>query len=473
MNVQIADFESQESSLAPRPRRLNSSKVIIVLSTCMALQMTSFVIIMSLFARRFTELGAGVEALGISEMAYALTSTLAAPFMGALADRIGRRPIVLISLSAYAAAFCGYLFASSAGVFIVLRGLAGAFTAGLIPAVTGLAADLAPKDRCAQWISFVSSGASFGWIAGPLAGGMIFDRWGYSTALTVSISLAILAFLVALLAVPESRLASTHSFQGAERSVKENPLKNIKVFLLNLRSSLPKSLSTFNVLLFISFAVLFAWAFIEPRAMFYAYNDLGWSSSMLGLVMSTFGVALTLGELTLGRLSDRLGRKPIIMIGLMLFSAQFIGLAFFRNYILIAVAFVIAGLGNALFDPALSASFLDISPVEHRSRMLGIKGMVGSYGIPYTILEPDWIMDSWFMFFVYGQAVQGQPVGVVGEGRDRHGPVAAQDLVAFAVAAIDYSGSRNKVIPICGPQAISLRDMARVCERLLGKPVTL
>jgi len=114
--------------------------------------------------------------------------------------------------------------------------------------------------------------------------------------------------------------------------------------------------------------------------MFYAYNDLGWSSSMLGLVMSTYGVAMMLGEFAFGRFSDRLGRKPIIIIGLMLFSAQFIGLAFFRSYIVIAASFLIAGMGNALFDPALTASILDISPQEHRARILGIKYATGSLG---------------------------------------------------------------------------------------------
>jgi hypothetical protein len=60
---------------------MNAREAIIGLSTCMALQMTSFVIILPLFALRFNELGEGAEALGISAMAYALTSTLAAPFI--------------------------------------------------------------------------------------------------------------------------------------------------------------------------------------------------------------------------------------------------------------------------------------------------------------------------------------------------------------------------------------------------------
>ena len=347
--------------------------------------MTSYVMILPLFARRFSEFGAGVEALGISAMAFALTSTLSAPLMGALADRFGRRPLILRSLAAYIAAYFGFLLAPSAGILIVLRGFAGAFTAGLIPAVTGLATDLAPEGRRAQWISYVIGGASFGWIAGPIAGGMIYDRWGYNTALTVSIILAGTAFLVAFLAVPESRGALNSSFPDVPHSTTNDRRKNIKDFLFNLRSTLPNSFSAFLILLFICFAVLFAWAFMEPEFMFYAYNDLGWSSSMLGLVMSTYGIAMMFGEFAFGGSSDRVGRKPVIIIGLMFFSAQFIGLAFFRNYVLIAATFVIAGLGNALYDPALTASILDISPIEHRARILGIKYTAGSVG---NILGP-------------------------------------------------------------------------------------
>jgi len=372
--------------------KVNSRKTILILSILMALQMTSFVIILPLFPRRFDELGAGVEALGISAMAYALTSALAAPFMGALADRFGRRPLVLGSLAAYTASFIGYLLAPSVAAIVVLRACAGAFTAGLFPAVTGLAADLAPQDRRAQWISFIHGGAAFGWIAGPIAGGMLYDRWGYSTALLVSIATAAITFIVALLFVPESRPAYTPALSGvapiptsARSRATGSRTKSLRLAWLEFRSSLPPSLASFFVLLFIFFVVLFAWAFIEPRFMFYAYNDLGWSSSTLGLMMSTYGVAMLVGELTLGRLSDRWGRKPVITLGLVLFSAQFIGMAFFRDYLLIAAAFLLAGLGNALYDPALSASILDISPAEHRARILGIKSMVGSSG---SILGP-------------------------------------------------------------------------------------
>jgi MFS transporter, DHA1 family, multidrug resistance protein len=353
----------------------------------MALQMTSYVIILPLFARRFGELGAGVEALGASTMAYALAGTLAAPFMGALADRFGRRRVVLGSLAAYVLAFTSYLFASSVLAFVVLRGLAGALTAGLIPAVTGLAADLAPADRRAKWIGIVNGGASVGWIAGPVLGGWLYDRWGYETALLVSIVLAVVTFLTAYLTVPAPRPQTS---QPAGQAPPGPPATTgAQPAARGLSRSLPRPLSVFAVLLGGSSAVMFAWAFIEPTFMFYAYDQLGWTSSMLGLVMSTYGIAFMLGEFGLGHLSDRLGRKPVIVIGMLLFTAQFLGLALARDYAFIAVSFVVAGLGNALFDPAMSAAILDITPAGHQARILGLKGTAGSLG---NVLGPGLVV---------------------------------------------------------------------------------
>jgi MFS family permease len=244
-----------------------------------------------------------------------------------------------------------------------------------MPAATGMVADLAPETRRAQWIGVLSGGASFGWIAGPVLGGLLYDQWGYGTALLVCIGMAVVALLLAALTIRETSARPQPRQAGA----------SLRRSLHEMRAALPLSLRPMLVALAVYFAVMFAWAFIEPRFMFFAYDDLAWSSSMLGAVMSTYGVALMLGEFGLARLSDRLGRRPVIIAGLVLFSAQFIGLALFRNYVLIAIAFVIAGLGNALFDPALTASLLDSTPAANRAGVLGLKSTVGSVG---SILGP-------------------------------------------------------------------------------------
>ena len=390
MNTQLSQANARPTPISSKLSwfaglRLGSNeRTMAILALCMALQIIGYVIIYPLFARRFTEIGAGVEELGTSVMAYALASALAAPFMGALADRFGRRLLVLGSLAAYILAFTGYLFAASATAFILLRALAGLFTAGLTPSVIGTVADLAPKDHRAKWIGIVSGGASFGWIAGPILGGVLYDHWGYQAAVLISILMAVATFLMALFALP--RVPRNRHEASAEVETKQPGLQvSTRSTWQSLRGGLSRSLPALIALLFISFAVMFAWAFIEPQFMFYAYDDLGWSPSMLGLVMSTYGIAMMVGEFGLSQLSDRLGRKPVIVLGVILFSAQFIGLAFCRSYIWMAVSFVIGGLGNALYDPALSAAILDITPADSQARVQGIKSTAASLG---SILGP-------------------------------------------------------------------------------------
>ena len=341
-------------------------RTLVVLAVCLALQMTGFAMILPLFARRFESFGAGVGALGMSAMAYALTSTIAAPFIGMLADRFGRRPVILFSLGAYAVAFTGYLLATSAWILIGLRGLAGVCTAGLLPAMTGMVGDIAPEKQRGQWISILTGGGSIGWILGPLLGGLLYDNYGYVVPFAVSIGLTLGALLLAVLLVPETRPPVVHPSHAQSDWRRGWQAMSAR--------------ATFVLLLVIAFGTMFAWSFIEPEFMFYVYDDLGWSSSELGLVMSAYGVAFMLGAFTLGQLSDRVGRKPVLVVGLALFSAQFIGLVIFKQAAWITAGFLLAGLGNALYDPALSASILDITPSEHSAGMIGLKGTAGSLG---------------------------------------------------------------------------------------------
>ena len=233
-----------------------SNGFLVALALCMALHMTGFVMLQPLFALRFESFGAGVKALGVSAIAYALTSAIAAPFIGMLADRFGRRPIILVSLAANVFTFGGYLFAASTWVLILLRGLAGIFTAGLIPAITSIIGDLAPETKRGQWIGIVNGGASAGWIVGPLLGGLLYDRFGHIVPFTASIALAFGAFLLAAFRIPETHITAAH------------PSEPHSVWTLGLQA-LPAR-SACILMLIITFGVMFTWAFIEPQFMFYA-----------------------------------------------------------------------------------------------------------------------------------------------------------------------------------------------------------
>ena len=375
-----------EATLVERPgadpRRARN--IIILLAVCTALQMTSYGMIFPLFARKIGDFGDSVAVLALSVMAYSLAGVIAAPFMGLLADRFGRRPLILGSFAVFAAAFAGYYLAATSLVFILVRGLAGALTAGLGPATMGLVADIAPQDERARWIGVIGAGTSAGFIVGPVVGGLLYDRWGYGPPFVVSIGIALLTLLVAFFAIPETNTSEKRRRAALYRKRAERlaPETGTAVSFL---ASLPHPLLAFGTLLFINLSMVFAWFFIDPQLPFYVFDELEWSTAQFGALISCYGWATLVGSLTLGRSSDRFGRKPILIIGLVLHSAQYGGLLLSDVFWVLIAAFIIAGLGEALVNPALSAAYLDITPEEHRSRAIGIKTAVGSLG---SLLAP-------------------------------------------------------------------------------------
>ena len=354
-----------------------ASRIIWLLAVSLGLLMTGYAITMPIFARRLGEFGSGVGALSLMSTAYALAGIVASPFMGMLADRIGRRPLVLGSLVSFALANIGFLLATSTEMLVVMRALEGALSAGLFPAALGIVADIAPKDKRSRWLGFVTGGASVGWVLGPLAGGVLYDAWGFKAPFLLSAGMGLLAFAAAAILIPETRPRAVRQREALRR---RRTAGLAPTQAESFWATLPRPLSTFGVLLFISFAMYFAWAFFEPQLLFYVFDDLGWTTAQFGLAAGGYGLASALGQTTLGRVSDKFGRKPSIVIGLILFSAQFAGLIFTNSLGLVLLSFAVGGLGEGLMSPALGAFFLDISEERHRARVMGIKSSASSLG---------------------------------------------------------------------------------------------
>lgn len=89
-------------------------------------------------------------------------------------------------------------------------------------------------------------------------------------------------------------------------------------------------------------------------------------------------------------------------------------------------------------------------------------------GIPYTILMPTTLMDTWLPMILGAPLQTGQPVTLVGEGRRKHAFIAVSDVAAFATAAIDHPAAMNQDLPLGGPEAVSWREVIATVERVLG-----
>jgi DHA1 family tetracycline resistance protein-like MFS transporter len=339
--------------------------------------MTGFGIILPVFARRLGELGSGVEALGFMTMSFALTHFICSPFMGSLADRIGRRPLILISLAFFSISNIGFIFAPSTEVFILIRALEGALTAGLFPASLGIVADIVPENKRAQWVGIVMGCYGAGFIFGPVLGGVLYDRWGFASPFLVSAVLGFLGFVAAILLIPETRTLEIRKRAHLERlrNASHTTIEKESIF-----SSMPRPLSVFGTLLFLDFLQEFAFAFIEPQMVFYFYDDLGWSTIQFGVVIAAYGLTVVICQIMLGKLSDRYGRKGIIVVGVLLSASFYPGLALVASFRAIILLAILSGLGVAVASPALGAFYFDITDERYRSRILGIKESALSLG---------------------------------------------------------------------------------------------
>lgn len=348
----------------------HTRRTALLLSASVGLMMTGFGVIMPVFARRLGELGGGVADLGLMTMSFALAHMVLSPAAGGLSDRIGRRPLILLGLVGFALSNVLYLLAPTTAWFIAARAVAGVLTAGLYPAAMGAVDDIsAPKERASN-VGLVMAGYGFGLVIGPVVGGISYEMMGFTAPFIVSGILGVVAAIAAGILVPETK---TPGVAASETSCAASGVASRFAWL-------PRPLRLLGALLAIELSLTFAFAYVEPQMVFYVYDALGWSTAQFGIVASCYGVALALGQGFLSKASDTAGRRPVIVLGLVLALALYVGLATVETFAPMLAAAFVAGLGTGLVGPALAALALDITAAEHRGRVLGLKSAASSAG---------------------------------------------------------------------------------------------
>jgi len=126
--------------------------------------------------------------------------------------------------------------------------------------------------------------------------------------------------------------------------------------------------------------MVFAFAFDEPELVFYMYDDLGWMTTQFGIVVGIYALTTASGQLFAGPISDRFPRKRIIITGLILNSLLYLGILLFSDFYMILAVAAVAGLGEALLMPAISAYYLSITAEDHRGRVMGFKESAAASG---------------------------------------------------------------------------------------------
>ncbi|GHO46174.1 tetracycline resistance MFS efflux pump [Ktedonospora formicarum] len=337
--------------------------------------MTGFGIIIPVFPQRLESLGLGAETLALMEGGFGLGMFLFSTPMGTLAGRFGRKPIILLALGGFILTNVILALVNIPFMFIVVRFVEGALAAGLMPASMAIVGDSLPIERQGRWIGIMTTAQAAGIALGPGIGGFIYQSWGFQSPFLLSAGLAFIAALLALLLLPETlseearkraRLGKKERKEGATRG---NTTNALQLALL------------FAPLILMDLGSTFIYPFTLPQYPFFFEKVLHYSAAQYGLIVSVYGLSLAVCPLILGRLSDLLPKRVLIVVGSLLLPLLNVAMLFINQYPLLIAAAFVTGAGSALMLPALGALYLRETTEDNRSQVMGVRGSAISLAI--------------------------------------------------------------------------------------------
>lgn len=337
------------------------------------------------------ELGASIAAVGLLSMIQSSERLVFQLPGGILADKWGRRKIIVLGTALRIVTPILYLFATH-WTHVVWALLVNGATSIYMPAFNAIIADSLPETERGAGYGAYRMITSTPRIFSPIIGGIIMDSYGYMEGvrifLLVSLVVNVFVTLVRWRVITETLVVESDSKRRPRVQEKKSLRENMKETF-----DLPQTIWMMVVVAVLS---SFGTRMVMDFASIYAVEIIGLSNTQLGLVSTTAGFVTAALALPGGMLSDRFGRKPMIVISraAMPLSLFFVTLSTnFQQYFIVQA---LNSLANALGGgggrgraggPAWNALIADIVPREKRGTVQGTIGTVtGIVSAPASML---------------------------------------------------------------------------------------
>ncbi len=259
-----------------------------------------------------------------------LFSAVASPFWGGLADRKGRKIMLLRSALGMAIVMLLMGLAQNIWQFLILRALLG-LLGGFIPNANALIATQIPRHKSGWALGTLSTGAVSGALLGPLAGGFLADHWGLRTVFFMTAGVLFICFLFTLFLIRENFVAVS----------KKEMLKNPKLVLSLFVTSLIIQVATGS---------------IAPILTLYVRDLAGNVSNIAfisGMIASVPGIAALLSAPRLGKLGDRIGPEKILIVALVISVLLLIPMSFVQTPLQLGILRFLLGAADGALLPAV------------------------------------------------------------------------------------------------------------------------
>jgi MFS family permease len=317
--------------------------------------------LLPLFAK---SLGAGAGASGAIVAISTITGLLASPVIGTLSDVYGRRRLLLAGTGLFAFMPFVYLLVRTPQQLFLVRFVHGFATAIYGPVLSALVADLFQQRR-AEYMGWYRAVRTASYLLGPLLGGMVIFYADFRLAWVVVGALGLLAFLPAL-ALPAIHTASSSTparSSGAGFRSLAQAVRNPALLALGLAEAA------------LYLGVNSSKAFLPLYAL-----SVGINPAQIGSIFS-FQVAATMLTQPLGgRLADRLGRRPVILLGLLLVAAALPLMMTSHTLPTLALCSLILGLGEGAVMPSITTLGTELAQQGTYGSTLGVLDAMDNVG---------------------------------------------------------------------------------------------
>jgi DHA1 family tetracycline resistance protein-like MFS transporter len=321
--------------------------------------------------------------VGILTALYAAMQFVFAPVLGTLSDRLGRRPVLLISLGGATLNYLSMALAPSLWVLVLGRAIAGLTSANISVAMAYIT-DISPEKTRAKRFGLFNAMFGIGFILGPVLGGVLGDYWLRLPFIAAGV-LTAGNLLLALFVLPESRAPSSEKVDLAAL----NPLRPLR-WALSMKPLTP-AIATFFILSATGEVYGTCWAL-------WGNDVFQWNGLWIGLSLGAFGVCQTLAQAFLpGPAVELLGERGAVLTGIAGACISLVVLALARQgWVVFAIMpmLALAGIGA----PALQSL---ASRLVDESRQGQFQGVLSSAMSLASVVGP--LMFSSFYFVVRGE----------------------------------------------------------------------
>ena len=291
---------------------------------------------------------------GLAISVSAISAACVSPLWGILADRYGRKPMMIRAGLAMTITMGGLAFVPNVYWLLALRLLNGVFT-GFVPNATALIASQVPKDKSGYALGTLSSGVVAGTLTGPFVGGMIAEVFGIRNVFLMVGGFLFLAAILTIFFIKED-------FQPVP---KEKALPTKELF-----TSVKYPYLLFN-LFAASFVIQVAAQSVGPILALYI-RDLGQKENLLfvsGLIVSSMGLSSMMSSGVMGRLGDKVGNHRLLIVAQAYSALIYLLCANASTPLELGFYRFLFGLGTGALVPGINALLSRMTPKAGISRV--------------------------------------------------------------------------------------------------------